>query len=265
MKFLLAIAAALLVGCSTLNIEKKDPARNLSTNVVMIYSEEGGGTGVVLQSTDKGSLILTNRHICEGIQGGGTILDYRNEESRADYAKISKIYDLCLVFTAKNLHINTPIAASAPNMFDTAIVVGHPFLMPITISKGHFSSYQTISLVMGAEKCNGQEQNEDDIFYCQAYGMKPIIESFLSQASSALTAPGNSGSPVFNTRGQISALVFAGVGEGISPSYLVPHGYIVNFIEKEVKSMKWSRLNKVLGKSEGRSYLKRPIVIQKTK
>lgn len=41
--------------------------RNFRQTVVMVYGNSGHGSGSVVKSTDKKSLILTNRHVCEGV------------------------------------------------------------------------------------------------------------------------------------------------------------------------------------------------------
>ena len=41
--------------------------RNFRQSVVMVYGKSGHGSGSVIKSTDKKSLILTNRHVCEGV------------------------------------------------------------------------------------------------------------------------------------------------------------------------------------------------------
>src|SRR5690606_16349021 len=58
-----------------------------------------------------------------------------------------------------------------------------------------------------------------------------------------LIAPGNSGSAVYNDDGEIIALVFAGIGRGMSPGILVPHEYIVGFLA-DAKKGKWTDVSK---------------------
>lgn len=48
-------------------------AKSLNDVTVMLTNKEktSGGSGVIYSSSSKGSLILTNAHVCKGLQNGG--------------------------------------------------------------------------------------------------------------------------------------------------------------------------------------------------
>ena len=58
----------------------------------------------------------------------------------------------------------------------------------------------------------------------------PIVKQYTTRTTDALIAPGSSGSGVYNTSGNLVAVVFAGYGRGLSQGILVPWEYIYSFL-----------------------------------
>lgn len=241
MKKFALLALIMFTGC--VSAPKMDPNSDLAYHAVSITAQSGGGgSGVVLKSTDSGSIILTNRHICVAIAGGGTVTTQEKMTARVADFKASKHTDLCVIRVNRNLHINTKVATREGRNFEKSYVAGHPYLFPTMVVEGHFSGFMDVTLMTGAQKCDGNEVGDDEI-YCDIYGMKPVIQTFESQAISNLIAPGNSGSAVFNDRGEVTNLIFAGAG-GISPGLTIPNGQIRAFLTKELKGLTWMAPNK---------------------
>ena len=67
----------------------------------------------------------------------------------------------------------------------------------------------------------------------------PILKTYDSQHTSALVLPGNSGSAVFNSDGEIAGLVFASGSRELHYGIIVPHEYVKFFVEHESKSKSW--------------------------
>lgn len=194
---------------------------------ITLTSGRSGGSGVILKSSNSTSQVLTNLHICDLIQNGGVVTYGDNSYPVATY-KVYPKSDLCLITVQTNLGVNTNVASSAPDLYSPITVVGHPALLPTAITTGHFSGRMVIQLMVDLESCDGTETNETAMM-CMFMGGKPVLRSFDSQFTTALIMPGSSGSGVFNERGELSGLVFAGQGD-LGFGFIVPFEYVRDFL-----------------------------------
>lgn len=198
-------------------------------SVMVVNSQmNSGGTGVILDSHIGVSHVLTNKHVCQLIQTGGHIITDDGETHSIDGFRVYKKHDLCLLETLNDLGVNIKVANEAPKVYDTSVVVGHPALLPTIFTLGHFSQRKTIDVMVDVQRCDGTEQGEEALA-CMFMGGKPVVKRFQSQVTSSLIMPGSSGSPVYNEKGELSALVFAG-SQGLSYGFLVPWEYIHDFL-----------------------------------
>lgn len=229
-----AVAAAFLTNGNT--IKPKTNAQ-LARVSVMVTNLEGnsGGSGVILTSSDSGSTVLTNRHVCHLAQHGAKLTTSTKTAYVTSY-KQSEIHDLCLITTSSNLGVNTVIAESAPNPEDEAIISGHPQLFPLVITKGHFTSHIIVSVMTGFRQCTAEEQGSELGIICALAGGLPVIKQYDALIATGTIMAGSSGSPVFNDRGEVSALVFAGQ-QGLSYALVVGQEYIKNFVQNEIKDL----------------------------
>lgn len=203
-----------------------------STSVKILNAKmNSGGSGVIISSSDTGSKILTNKHVCGVIQNGGVVKSHSQEVSVASY-KLYPKHDLCLVTVRENLGVDTHLASKEPAIFSDINVSGHPALLPYIRSKGHLSDKRIIAVMIDTKKCDGKEEG-DEKMYCAFLGAKPIIQDFDSQLVSALIMPGSSGSGVFTTGGELMGLVFAGSGDGLGYGSIVPFKYLQDFLANE--------------------------------
>lgn len=168
--------------------------------------ESGGGSGVILHSEKDHSLILTNRHVCVGIGEAGIVHDSEHKKHLILEKKLDSRHDLCLIRVSGDLGVDVIIAGENPKPADDLVIVGHPMLLPTIITKGHFSDSMIISVM-----------DEGGIVLREAV------------VASALISPGSSGSPVFNAKGELAGMVFAGFGN-LSYGFLVPIDYIRSFV-----------------------------------
>lgn len=211
-----------------------------STTVMIVNKKEtNGGSGVIYTSTESGSIILTNKHVCEVIKHGGLIktLNYDVEVRR--YKKYTH-HDLCMIKVDENLKINTKVAKRAGKTFQAALQAGHPHLLPMIVERGEYAGYKVLQIATGVKKCDGTEDGEE-LLYCIFYGKKPVLESFDSQIVTTKVLPGSSGSAVYNANGEITNLVFAGARDGFSYAFTVPNRFLNDFIKNEA-SYEWSEL-----------------------
>lgn len=196
------------------------------TAMIVNASGKNGGSGVILASGLAGSLVLTNKHVCEVVVAGGNVKTTTGTYPVTDF-KVYPKHDLCLVKVSENLGIRTQIADGTPEIYTESIVAGHPHLLPVIVSRGHFSETMQIEVMIGSEPCTKKESGEM-LMYCLFYGRKPIIKKYDSQVISSLIMPGSSGSGVFNKSGEIAGLVFAG-SDGLSYAYIVPQNFVLEF------------------------------------
>lgn len=166
-----------------------------------------GGSGVILHSDNTGSVIMTNKHVCA--LGDPTLLvdPPGHVKSTASVLKIDSEHDLCLVKVGVDYHISIQVSKKGAEPGDEAIIVGHPALLPTIVTHGHFSEHMPLPI-----------SKEDG---------SVVIEE--AQVVSATIMPGSSGSPVFNHRGELSGIVFAG-GGGLSYAFIVPVEFIWSFL-----------------------------------
>lgn len=207
--------------------------KELRNSAVMVVNNQAssGGTGSVLASSEKGSLILTNKHVCEVVENGGYVVRDRLKSKVMSYRVYDK-HDLCLIKVKNNLGVNLTLAASEPKMADPSSVSGFPRLYPNTITRGHFSDKLVVKVMIGEEECTEEEYLTN--MMCMFFGIKPIVKSFKAQHTSNLIQPGNSGSGVLNSKGELSGVVFAGSGD-IGWALIVPHEFVVDFVKNRSK------------------------------
>lgn len=219
----------------------------LSRTSVKVVRSDGrsGGTGVILRSSAYESKILTNNHVCQVIKNGGSVISDTVTTAVTGYQG-SRLHDLCLITVARNLGINTEIASSAPEANSDAAISGHPRLYPNIITRGNFSGREIIQVMLGIKPCSKEEADDAQTGpYCLFMGGLPIVRKFEAQVVGATIQPGSSGSAVFNSKGEISALVFAGAGD-LGYAFTVPYESIATFLNQELKEIPLSAPDDVL-------------------
>jgi S1-C subfamily serine protease len=200
-----------------------------------------GGTGTILTSSIAGSVIVTNAHVCELVENGGFVV---TTQGKFAVQKILKDpdHDLCLVGVTVNLGLKSKIASSTPKPGSNVRISGHPYLLPHMLVSGHLSNSMQVELITELVPCTEEDFSKSPMI-CMIFDGMPIVRVYNAITASALIAPGNSGSAVYNDEGHIIALVFAGIGRAVSPALLVPHEYIVNFLNKS-KNRTWTDVSK---------------------
>jgi S1-C subfamily serine protease len=198
---------------------------------VRVYNLEmnSGGTGSIFRSYKNASHILTNKHVCALIKPGGYV-NYKNKDYIITHYKEYKRHDLCLVRINKGLKISLNISQTISKVSQTVYVSGHPNLLPHIVTKGHISDNMDIQIITGNRPCNKKEIIEDPA-RCSFFGGMPIIEVSESTVVSNLIKPGSSGSAVFNSAGELVGVVYAGSGRGFSHGFIVPHIYLLYFVQ----------------------------------
>lgn len=238
-----ATALAVVLGASVLYANSIRPIHPTSlpelaetSATITNLAGNSGGSGVVLKSRPSESLILTNSHVCNVVKNGGFVITERKQARVVSYRQ-SNAHDLCIIKVRVNLHVNTAISNDAPDNFSKAVVVGHPKLSPTIITEGHFTHRISIPVLTDIRKCDEEDYKSGLGMFCIFLGGVPVIKVYEADPVSATIQPGSSGSPVYNEKGDISGLVFAGSGD-LAYGYTVPLEYIKYFVEEEYDGLK---------------------------
>lgn len=216
---------------------KKTTAEMASAAVAITTpSERSGGTGVILESSSSESYILTNNHVCHVVVNGGIVKTDNNRKYEVVSYRPSAMHDLCLITVKADLGVNTAIANKAPELYEDAAIAGHPNLFPTVVTRGHFSKIDRGEVVIGTRTCTEEELHSGAAMFCLFMGGIPVVKSYEMQLVTATIMAGSSGSAVYNSRGQLSGLVFAGQGD-LGYAFIVPFEYVEGFLNNELPTV----------------------------
>jgi len=182
----------------------------VAPHVVKIIVKEdgmalGSGTGFYIQYLDK-TRIVTNKHICDQSEGPRQMFI---GSKRYRILAISKTQDLCILQSDRDLGLKLATSDVLPT--DAVILVGHPRGLALTIREGH---------VM---------EEGSDIF--DWISDKEVDYKMIS----AISYPGNSGSPVTDSNGDVIGVLFAGSPQFITEGLIVPYSTLVKFLSDTYK------------------------------
>lgn len=209
---------------------------------ILNKEETSGGSAAILKSDKTGSILITNDHVCEIIAKDGGVVDPPSHVKTAIVAiKRDQTHDLCLVWVGQNLGINLDISEKLPELGDEIMIAGHPNLMPLILTHGHVSEKMVVTIQYGIKDCEEEDlKDPQNALYCMIYGKIPIFKTREAQVVSATISPGSSGSAVFNSKGAIVGIVFAGSGP-LSYGFVVPLEYVWGFMSRSAL-MSWQMI-----------------------
>jgi S1-C subfamily serine protease len=231
---LLVVTGAGLTGAYLFR-EKSD----ITASTVMITSmnERSGGSGVIVGNNDNFSYVLTNKHVCGVAAKGGLVKTTTGQNHTIISYKESNTHDLCLISVLAQLKGKVTLAKAPPQMYERATVSGHPALLPNVLTEGHFSGNKVIDVFLGMRPCTEEEkEDEKTAGICFFFRGLPVVETYETVLVTATIMPGSSGSAIYNSSKELSALVFAGSGD-IGYAFAVPYEYVSYFLNKEVETI----------------------------
>lgn len=165
------------------------------------------GSGAVIKVPSGRIMFLTNAHVCERVAMAVQIMGLHSDLYVGSIIKISRITDLCLV------QANTPqdtkdviIEPHAVQTGDMLVMFGHPMGLKVPQpSAGQFIDYGTL---------------ED-------WGLSPAVVGL----TTIPVFPGNSGSPVFDTKGHMVGLMCMSWLETSYQGMFIPGSVLLAFIK----------------------------------
>jgi S1-C subfamily serine protease len=182
----------------------------VESQVVRITTEAGnsGGTGVHVKLPSGKVAILTNSHVCSHVKDDQGIVWVSEDGERPVPKRVieeSNFTDLCLVQPLEH-HSGLSLASNIYSG-ETVHAIGHPLLMPITMTSGEIIFEGEIQVFdhMGSDNCTKPKNKIVDSMFGPA-----CVVDITADYMTVNILPGNSGSPVVNGFGNIVGLVFAG-------------------------------------------------------
>lgn len=221
----LIIGLALVIGlnaCSPHSNAYKIFQNSADKVFYMMIPGMGGGTGFLVKAKSGKVVLITNDHICHPSKTG-TLDVYQDGDTVAKSMKIIKTYpelDLCVVEaprTDKYLEVDN----SYGQIPTWAYVVGHPKLLPITITEGVTGPATVIKVAVEDEYCDQKLSHVERREVMTFFGpVQACVAAFKVRYTSARIFGGNSGSPVIDNSGRVIGVISLGANDN-SAGYFV--------------------------------------------
>ena len=218
------------------DLHRKALRSHVSSAVVKLTNKSGnsGGTGFHVNLPSGQKAILTNMHVCKlqdksGLIWVSQIKDGNERRTQRKVIEESNVHDLCIV-EAISQREHAISVGSASDIGDYGYVLGHPRLRPKTLSFGEYVGEAGIQINYGQmpkEKCIGTMTKISKVKLPGLYCVARLHASLYNLS----IEPGNSGSPIVNMAGRLVGVAFAGNPSNTFESYMVPHRFIVQFLE----------------------------------
>lgn len=184
-------------------------------SIVKLFNSRGSSaTGFQITAASGNTYIMTNRHVCDGLQEDSEIM-YKSGSNSGSVRVVyrDRIADLCLLEGADNIE---PLeTAFKIYNHEKVYLLGYPSGRPLSYEYGFHVGEEVIDLD------NYCYHNTNNI--CQF--------SYDAYHINAISYPGNSGSPVLDIFGNVVGVLFAGRRDQPTATYIVPLDDIKRVLE----------------------------------
>lgn len=200
-------------------------------------NHKSGGTGFTIKAPSGKLYTLTNEHVCSM-----TPLPYVDAMSPSDsqrFIRLRKIEkaantDLCVLDAMPDA---SPVnLAGSFKLGEEVFLIGYPFLEPLTLTHGQTNTLENIDVALDVNleesictERGGRVVPSTDLFSLLNGISTYCVKTVLSVRTTLQTYPGNSGSPVLDTWGNLIGVLFAG-NNYTNWGYMVPLSEIKKFL-----------------------------------
>jgi S1-C subfamily serine protease len=209
---LVVLAALTLFGCGS-NIP--DGARFLDSVGPSIVSltkpslNTTGGTGFAVVAPSGAVYTLTNAHIC-ALAENNKLMAHKEDgtEILIKVLEVSPEADMCLAEAVPG--VPGLLLAHSLKPHQLVIALGHPLLLPLVFNYGYVIGEETVEVADEGDKdCSGPAKHKESV--PTFLGVEDIcVVSRLATNTSTVIYPGNSGSPMLDSSGDVAGIYFAG-------------------------------------------------------
>jgi S1-C subfamily serine protease len=180
----------------------------------------GGGSGFAVRAKSGTTYIVTNAHVCEALLDNGETGEVLVETPDGEFMKrrvleVSGKSDLCLI---EGLPGVTGLSlGSRPTVGQIVAAVGHPALLPTTISRGEIVGAEDVRIPIGlissqeeADRCLTKPKREIGVMFVWFFPVNVCVDvTKEAYITNAVIQGGSSGSPVVNFWGNVVGVAFA--------------------------------------------------------
>jgi S1-C subfamily serine protease len=231
---LTTLAVSVLATVKAPELHKRYLRNKVGAATVTLFTENSGGSGVHVQAESGKTYILTNKHVC-GLAVNGRINVRSNVTGVAISRKVvsvSREHDLCLVQPLQG--VDGLSLGGGLEKGDTLHVIGNPRLDPLSVATGEMIDRTQIEIVTGINvdrsSCDGSLMEINDPMLNMFGIFSACITKYDAIQANVIAYPGNSGSAVVDSFGNVEAILFAGSRDAVTNQFLVPLDFIKDFL-----------------------------------
>ena len=208
-------------------LTRKELRSSVGLNTFNIYSNKGHGTGFLINFEEE-KYIITNAHVCNGVNYNGFVFAKKNGDIFGEIlriVKVSKEVDLCALSVGAFKFDKGLVLGSYPVEGDYVAVVGFPLDNNLTMVEGELVGDSETNLVSDSrdsESCKGRWIRANFLYELLTGYSNYCLVTYESYTTTTPIYPGNSGSALVDKYGEVVGVIFAGRSDSTVSARAVP-------------------------------------------